>query len=176
MTSDRSPEGRDIGAAWGRASIARIKAVDAVRHLLRRPRSIRLTFRFDDSGIRIIDRTPRLKPARVSEPLATPPHPAKIIAEVRSPQGAPVFRATLNDPIPQSVEIFEPDGRPQRVASVRSTGVFSVVVPVDRRADHIVIEAGENVRLAQEPFALLPEAESRRRVLGRFPLRKGRWG
>lgn len=56
---------------------------DAVRRGLHWPRAYRFTFTFDEEGVRLVRRTPRLQPAPPSDDLARAPMPHVIVAELR---------------------------------------------------------------------------------------------
>jgi hypothetical protein len=137
---------------------------DAVRRQFSWPRSYRLTFSFDEAGLRLVRRTPRLQPAPPSDNVARAPLPNAILAELRSSRGVVLYRKRLRDPIPQDVEVFDAQGMPHRVRAVRSRGMFSVIVPNLRGANTVAIDAGPDVILAQTPFA------SRARQLRRWLL------
>jgi hypothetical protein len=145
------------------------RAVDAGRRRTGRPRSIRLTISYDERGLRIIDRTPRMKPAPPGDPITGAASPGAILAEVRRSDGQVVYRRRLVKPIPQDVEVFDPDSGPHRVATPPARGTFSVVVPAVSDAE-VVIDAGPEVHLAQFDVARDAAAPGRRE-LGRFRLR-----
>ncbi len=126
---------------------------DSTRRALRWPRSYRLTFTFDEQGLRMVRRTPRLQSAPPSDALDQTPKPNAIVAEIRSPQGVAIYRKRLHDPIPQDAEVFDKQGIPTRVKAVRSKGTFSVIVPNVHGSDFVVIDAGQDVVLAQSAFA-----------------------
>lgn len=140
-----------------------------------RPRgdSLRLIFEYDENGIRLVRRARRGKPAPVGDIADRPVAADKIFLEVRSKDGRASFRRILRDPIPQTTEVFEPDGKITRVPVRQPRGVFTTVIPSDRRADHLVILAGPAVELAEPGFALAPEARGRTREIFRTSL-KGR--
>lgn len=148
---------------------------DAVRKRLLLPRSIRFTFAYDEAGIRLIDRTSRMKPPPPSDRLDAPLRPDTIVAELRIASGAVLYRKLLRDPIPQDVEVFSPDASSRRLAMAPARGSFSVVVPSVRRAEEVVIEAGPAVVL-QQFAAARPEQAQDRYVLGRFRFRRGDHG
>ena len=111
--------------------------------------SFRLTFRHDEFGISLISRVRRGKPAPLGDRGGRPLSRDRIFIEVRSRQGRTLYRHALRDPIPQSAEVFEPDGRIRAVPRRRSAGVFSIVIPDDSRADHLVIPGRPRGRARQ---------------------------
>jgi hypothetical protein len=131
--------------------------------------SFRLTFLHDASGIRLISRVRRGKPAPPGD-RGRPLSRDRIFIEVRSRQGRTLYRRALRDPIPQFAEVFEPDGRIRGVPRRRAAGGFSVVIPDDPRADHLVILAGPAVELAGPGFALDRDAAGRTRQIFRMRL------
>ena len=112
-------------------------------------RSLRLTFRYDDAGLRLVDRTPRRSPAPPTEQLDRDAPPGAIVLELRSARDEVRYRQSLVDPIPQSLEAGVGDGTFQRVNHARSSGGFSVVVPAPERGSVVVVSAGPAVVLAQ---------------------------
>src|SRR3712207_4713291 len=94
------------------------------------PRSIRLTFAFDATGVRLVRRTPRDKPALPGDDVARPAHPSRVVAEVRTADGRTAFRRTMDAGFGRRVEVFAPDGLIRTVAAPRDSGVFSIVVQI----------------------------------------------
>ena len=138
-----------------------------------RPRSERLTFEYDQAGVRLVRRTPREKPAPPGDDLGTPPPADTLWAEVRGAAGETLYRRTLRDAVPQRTEVFEPEGRIRSVPYAPETGVFSVVLPVGPPADEALVIAGPEVRLAQPGLRASPDEEGRPRELVRVSLRRG---
>lgn len=115
----------------------------------RRP-AIRLTFAYDESGVRVIDRTPVDKPvppsvdsppaARAAD--APPPLPRDaVVTELRSQDDATTYRQVVTGAIPRDVEVFDPDlerGVRRHAVPLRA-GVFTVIVPDDERAESVVL-------------------------------------
>jgi hypothetical protein len=116
-------------------------------------RSTRLTFRYDETGVHLTRRTRRPKGAPRGDDLERAPTPDRIWAEVRDGRGRPLYRVTLRDPLRQTAEVFSPEGRATRVPSAPSRGVFTFVVPDDRRASLVVVVAGPQARIAQPALA-----------------------
>lgn len=107
-----------------------------LRRITRRrgPRSVRLTFEYDDTGqLRVVRRTTRPKPAPPGDDLDRDPRPDQIWVEVRAQNGRRLYRKVLRDPLQQTAEVFHPDGRITRVPTAPGRGVFTVVVPDERR-------------------------------------------
>lgn len=126
-----------------------------LRRLTRRsgPRSVRLTFEYDDSGqLRVVRRTVRSKPAPPGDDLDRDPQPDRIWVEVRARDGRRLYRKVLRDPLQQTAEVFHPDGRITRVPKAPGRGVFTVVVPDEKAAEVIVVVAGQDARIAQPAF------------------------
>ncbi len=111
-------------------------------------RSLRLTFRYDDDGLRLFSRTLRRSPAPPSEALTEPPHGA-ITLELHSRTGEVRYRRFLIDPIPQTLETVGDQGRLRRVPFAPPTGSFSAVVASPEPGDVVVVSAGPAVRFAQ---------------------------
>jgi hypothetical protein len=128
------------------------------------PRSLRLTFRFDDRGLRLFSRTPRRSPAPPSEALTEPP-PRAITLELRSRTGEVRYRRFLVDPIPQTLETVDDQGRLGRVPFAPLTGSFSAVVVVPEPGDVVVVSAGPAVRFAQPGLQPAPGPRAWRELL-----------
>ena len=133
-------------------------------------RSERLTFEWDAAGVRLSRRITREKGAPRGDDLERPPRPDSLWIEVRDAGGTVQYRRGLRDAINQRAEVFEPDGTIQSVPYAPETGVFTVVVPVDRRAREAVILAGPEAELAQAGLQPGPGEEGRVRELARVPL------
>jgi hypothetical protein len=153
-----------------------------VRNLLRRlglgggqgsPRSKRLIFAYDATGVHLTRETTREKPAPRGDELSRPPPPDHLWVEVRDPDGAVVYRRTLVNAIPQDTEVFEPDGRIRSVPHTPDTGVFTVVVPFDTRTVEAVVVAGPEAELAQPGLRMAEAPEGQARELARASLRRG---
>jgi hypothetical protein len=138
--------------------------------------SVRLTFAYDNGGLRLVSRTPRRKPPPPTAPLDREPPPNTVVVELRSQQDAVQYRQLLTDPIPQSLEVIDPDGQFRRVAYARPTGGFSVVVPRPAAAAVVVVLAGPQVELAQPGLAPPPGVPPGWRELARLTLGGGRDG
>jgi hypothetical protein len=146
------------------------------------PRSIRLTLAYDESGVRVIDRTPVTKPVPASVP-APPPSgaPARgaaqplpthaVVAELRSDDDSTTYRQIVEHAIPHDVEVFEPgvERGVRRHGVPLATGVFTVIVPDDEAASSVVVLAAPQSRMAP------PDADTRALAgpveLTRFSLR-----
>lgn len=160
MTSDQ----RGGGTPPGR------QLANVVRRRAGRPRSRRLTFAYDEQGVRLVSHADRMKPAPPSDHLDAEPGRATIVAELRSRDDALVYRRTIPEAIPRGVEVFSPDGSIRRVDRALPSGSFSVVVPLERRAGSVVLVAGPGVPI--ERLGARPDdaRAGRRTILGRFPL------
>lgn len=132
-------------------------------------RSLRLTFAYDESGIRLAAWNRRSKPAPRGhdERVAAPRN--GISVELRDDMGVPLFRRLLAEPIAQTVEVVAEAGHLQRLPIARPNGTFIVVVPNLIAAVEISIDAGPDVVLRQQAFASGP-AEPQRRRLARFEM------
>lgn len=139
-------------------------------------RSVRLTFAYDDGGLRLVSRTPRRKPPPPTAPLDREPPPNTVVVELRSRENVVQYRQLLTDPIPQTLEVIDPDGQFRRVAYAHPTGGFSVVVPRPATAAVVVVSAGPRAELAQPGLAPPPGAPPGWRELARLALGGGRDG
>ena len=125
------------------------------------PRSIRLTLAYDDSGVRVIDRTPVTKPvppsvenvppfagARAGEP-QLPSH--AVVTELRDTADETTYRQIVEHAIPEDVEVFDPavERGVRRHPQPLPSGVFTVIVPDDERAESVVLLAGPDSRGAE---------------------------
>ena len=128
------------------------------------PRSVRLTFRWDGDGVRLSSRTPRRSPAPPSEPLTEPP-PGAITLELRSPAGEVRYRRFLPEPIPQTLETADDEGRLRRIPFAAPSGSFTAVVVPPRSGEVIVVSAGPAVRFAQPGLGGTPGIRGWRELL-----------
>jgi hypothetical protein len=128
------------------------------------PRSLRLTFRWDDDGLRLFSRTQRRSPAPPSEPLTEPP-PGAITLELRSRTGEVRYRRFLPDPIPQTLEAADDEGRLQRIPFAAPSGSFSAVVVPPEPGEVVVVSAGPAVRFAQPGLRGAPGTSAWRELL-----------
>ena len=119
------------------------------------PRSIRLTLAYDEAGVRVIDRTPVTKPVPPSvedDPgLHRRPGPASrsspahaVVTELRDAADATTYRQIVEHAIPHDVEVFDPavERGARRHPQPLASGVFTVIVPDDERAESVVLLAG----------------------------------
>ena len=125
------------------------------------PRSIRLTLAYDEAGVRVIDRTPVTKPvppsveevpaftaARAGEPQL--PSDA-VVTELRDAADETTYRQIVEHALPHDVEVFDPavERGARRHPQPLASGVFTVIVPDDERADAVVLLAGPDSRGAE---------------------------
>jgi hypothetical protein len=136
-------------------------------------RSERLTFEWDAQGVRLARRITREKPAPRGDDLDKEPRPDSVWIEVRGGNGEVVYRRGLRDAITQHAEVFEPDGRIRAIPYAPDTGVFTVVVPLERRAGQAVVVAGPQAELAQPGLQPGPGEADRPRELARVQLGRG---
>jgi hypothetical protein len=132
--------------------------------------SLRLDFAYDHNGLRLRKRAQRRKQAPPGTALDREPPGNVIVVELRSADGAARFRRLLADAIPQSAEISDEDGSYHRVAAVRQSGGFSVVVPHLAGPTEVVVSAGPGMELAQPGLAPPPGERRRWRELTRARL------
>jgi hypothetical protein len=111
--------------------------------------SMRLTFRYDDDGVRLFARTPRGTPPPPTEPVSAEPPPGAIVLELRSATGEVRYRCFLVDPIPQTIEAGTAEGGFLRVAHAPPSGSFTAVVPPPEEGTVVVVSAGPAVHFAQ---------------------------
>ena len=141
-------------------------------------RVVRLTFAFDEGGIRLIDRTPVEKRIPPSDDVVADPPPAALAAELRTSGDAPTFRRVLHEAIPQDVEVFDPDQGVSRHPVAPASGAFTVLVPDDEDASDVVLVAGVDAVPAQpgiegqRAFRAAPPGEPVPQELARFPFRE----
>lgn len=119
-------------------------------------RSLRLTFRYDENGLRLARRTRRGGGARTSAPLDREPPAGALVLELRTASDKALYRQLLSDPIPQSLEAGDGKGGFRRVDHSRPSGAFTVVVPAPEDATVVVVSAGPGVELAQRALAPPP--------------------
>jgi hypothetical protein len=103
--------------------------------------AIRLTFEYDGEDIRLI--------SRQHVDMLVPPTDAiegyegqqGFWAEVRDAEETTLYRQVLHSPIRYDAEVFsnDPERTIERVPVERATGVFSVLVPDFREADHLAL-------------------------------------
>jgi hypothetical protein len=93
------------------------------------PRSVRLTLAYDEAGVRVIDRTPVTKPV--------PPNVEEVPAFTAARAGEPQLPSHA---VERGVR-----RHPQPLPS----GVFTVIVPDDERAESVVLLAGPGSRGAE---------------------------
>lgn len=140
---------------------------------------MRLTFAFDEDGIRLVDRTPVEKRIPPSDDVVDDPPPSALAAELRTAQDAATFRRVLHDAIPQDVEVFDPVEGVSRRPVAPASGSFTVLVPDDADAEDVVLVAGADAMPEQpgidsrESFRAAPPGARVPHVLGRFSLRGG---
>jgi hypothetical protein len=84
-----------------------------------------------------------------------------------------LYRRGLRDAITQHAELFEPDGRIRSVPWAPETGVFTVVVPLEPRAELVAVVAGPQAELAQAGLGAGPGEEGRPRELATVSLGRG---
>lgn len=133
-------------------------------------RSTRLVFAYDERGIRLVGTTARTKAPPRGEAPRAPAAPNAVTLDLRERDGSTRFRAVLRDPIPQTVEVFDDDGRPRREPNAATRGAFTAVVPAREGPVEVVIEAGPEVELRRAPFAVPDARAGSRRELARFVL------
>jgi hypothetical protein len=151
-----------------------------------RPGAIRLTLAYDDTGVTVIDRTPVVKPVppSVPEPASfraaaagdAPPLPAHaVVAELRAADDTTTYRQVVEQAIPETREIFDPafERGVRRSPFPPSSGVFTVIVPDDDRAETVVLLAGPRSTGAARALAAAAAPSAGPVELTRFPLRAG---
>ena len=140
-------------------------------------RAVRLTFAYEPSGMRLIDRTALGKPAGPGDDPGAPWPDQAIGAELRTADQRATFRRLLPaGAIPADVEVFDPaiPGGVRRQPAPPPSGVFTVVVPDDGDATEVVLMAGPAAATTRIPPGGPATAglASGPAVLGRFPFRE----
>ncbi|MEZ5097678.1 MAG: hypothetical protein R2731_17240 [Nocardioides sp.] len=135
-------------------------------------RSLRLTFAFDERGLRLAGAQRRRKAAPPGHDTRLPAPDHAVVVELRAADGRALHRRLLHDPIPQSVEIVNDQGRFERVPTALPRGPSSPWYRTSTRHD-LVVDAGPRVRLAQPALAGVRLAPGGRRELGRFAVPRG---
>jgi hypothetical protein len=137
---------------------------------------VRLIFAYDADGIRLLARLPGPDTVPPGDDVHAEPPATAIAAELRTAEDVPTFRRVVDEAIPGSVEVFDPDRGPFLDPRPPGSGAFDVVVPDDERARHVVLLAGaEGVPKALR-FAPRPAARAADRVIARFDFRGGEHG
>ncbi|WP_432513056.1 hypothetical protein [Kineococcus sp. SYSU DK001] len=137
-------------------------------------RAVRLTFAYDSSGIRLIDRTPVDKRVPPGEDPGAAPSPDTVSAELRTAADRPTFRVRLSPyDIPQSTEVFDPgtERGVHRVPRAPTRGAFSVIVPDDAAAQDVVLLAGPSVAAGPGPADATARTSGPQEI-GRYRLRE----
>lgn len=138
-------------------------------------RSVRLTFRYDATGVSLVRRTPRGSPAPPGVALDAPTPSGALMLELRTARGEVRFRTYLHNAMPQSLETQDRGGALRQAARVKPGGAFSVVTPVPERGWMAVLSAGPGVSLGQPGLGALGRP-GRWRELVRASLEGGRDG
>ena len=103
-------------------------------------KAVRLTFAYDQDGIRLIDRTKVQK--RPPEPAPEPDvRRAGLTAELRAAGDRATYRQTIDQGLPRDVEVFDPKltrGVYRSPEPLRE-GAFSIIVPDDAEAEELVL-------------------------------------
>jgi hypothetical protein len=146
------------------------RASDAIRRRVRRPRARRLTFAYNESGLNLVSHADRLKPAPPSDRIDQPTDPRSVVAELHALTGEVVYRRRIPGAFPTDVEVPDPAGRMHRAPARRSSGTLSVIVPIRRKASHVVIAAGPQVSGIPFDTGQAPVAAGGAVLLGSFPL------
>jgi hypothetical protein len=141
----------------------------------RGPATLRLTFRYEDGGIRLVGRQRVAKLALPSDSVTGYDGQQGFWVELRTPDGRTVYRRVMEDPFSDQLEIFFPDPERPIVRRQRQdrSGTFIVEVPEAEEVDRLLLfsSAGPGARAAGEAG---PAIEVARVALGegRFPRRE----
>jgi hypothetical protein len=140
---------------------------------VQQPGAVRLTFAYDTSGIRLVERTPVGKAAPPSEDPGTVAPEGVLTVELRTPGDAVTYRQALPRVMTQTIEIpSDVPGGLQRVPNLLTSGAFTAVVPADETATEVVLTASTEALPPGLQAALAAPAPRDRPVeLGRFRLR-----
>src|SRR5262249_24993977 len=105
------------------------------------PATIRMTFEYDDSGIRVVARQRLGKLALPSDAVTGYDGQQGFWVELRTSDRRTVYRRIMEDPFSQYVEVFSlnPERSIVRLQRIHSGGTFIVEVPDARDADRLVL-------------------------------------
>jgi hypothetical protein len=136
-------------------------------------------FSYGPDGVRLIGRQVVDMQVPPSDDVSAPAPQRGLAAELRTPGDQPTFRRDLTEAIPVDSEVFDPDeeGGMHRAPVAPESGVFTVLVPDDERAEDLVLLVGPqdvppSLARAVEPGLKAAPAEAQE--LGRFRLREER--
>jgi hypothetical protein len=141
-------------------------------------RAIRLTFSYGPDGIQLIGRQTVVMQVPPSDDSTLPPT-SGLAAELRTSVDEPTFRRNLAQAVPHDSEVFAPEGEGgmHRAPVAPESGVFTVLVPDDDRAEDLVLLVGPRDIPQSIARPVEPGAEpGRPQELRRFPLREGPGG
>ena len=146
------------------------------------PSSIRLTLAYDEAGVprdrpdagkrhrsrQDVEEVPAFAAARAGEPQL--PSDA-VVTELRDAADATTYRQIVERALPHDVEVFDPavERGVRRHPQPLPSGVFTVIVPDDERAESVVLLAGPDSRGAEHGRQAGPPGGPVE--LTRFPLR-----
>jgi hypothetical protein len=136
-------------------------------------RAIRLIFSFGPDGVQLVSRQPVAMQVPPSDDVSAPAPVAGLAAELRTREDETTFRRYLSEAIPRDSEVFDPDaeGGMHRAPVAPESGVFTVLVPDDDRAEDLVLLVGPR----DMPPAIAPAVEARVEAEPRQPLELGRF-
>ena len=121
------------------------------------PRSVRLTFHYDEHGLRLAGRTPRRSPPPPTEPVNGEPPNGAIVLDLRSAAGEVRYRRLLS--IRYLRRLRQAPARAAFDASRtrRRSGRSRRSLPRRRRVPLLVVSVGPAVRLAQPALHAVPD-------------------
>lgn len=134
-------------------------------------RSLRLTFRYSEKGLELVDQTPRRSPPPPTERLDRDVPSSAVSLEVRSADEKVSYRSLVVDGISQSIEVGgKRGGEMARHAYATPSGAFSVVIPAPEKGSVVVLSAGPGASLRQLGVEATERsvAAGEEREIGRF--------
>jgi hypothetical protein len=99
------------------------------RNMPSEPRSLRLTFRYENGEVRLIGKQTVNKVGPPSDALAGPMPQSGHWLELRDERGKAIYRLLMAPPIPHEVEVLTDAGTLTRVPVLEPAGVFTLLVP-----------------------------------------------
>lgn len=146
-----------------------MERIDSISKERRMDKTLRLTFQVANGVIRLVshERLNMICPPSIGEPPKAGQNGGFWI-ELRDARDHLLFHRVLNNPLGDSIEVYSPDGKIQRVFGDVKENVFDVLLPDEDKAKTIVF-IGESLN----PVTLRKEQAAPTRELARFNVPKG---